>query len=200
MNRCAVYARYSSEKQNPLSTAQQVRKCREYAERNRLTVPDELVFADEAISGATDNRAGLQRLLALAQQKPHLFDAVLVDDTSRLSRNMGDSQKILERFKFWRVRVVFVAQGIDTNTDQARSLAAMHGIVDSLYLDDLKKRTIRGLEQCVLDGRHTGGRVFGYSRVPIENPNQTDAARQAGDPRRATRSRTDASRYDYTNF
>jgi hypothetical protein len=73
--RCAIYSRFSSERQNPLSIDQQIRKCREHASRNGLRVLDEYIFADEAISGATDNRAGLERLLAAAQQKPRPFDA-----------------------------------------------------------------------------------------------------------------------------
>ena len=45
-NRCAVYARYSSEKQNPLTIEQQIRKCREYAGRHNLRVLDEHTYAD----------------------------------------------------------------------------------------------------------------------------------------------------------
>ena len=36
----AVYARISTDKQNPLSPADQGRKCREYAERNGIAVLD----------------------------------------------------------------------------------------------------------------------------------------------------------------
>ena len=97
---CAVYARYSSEKQNSLTIEQQVRECREYAERHGFTVLDAHIYTDEAICGATDNRAGLQRLLAAATQKPRAFDVILVDDTSRLSRNMIDSLKIFEQPRF----------------------------------------------------------------------------------------------------
>ena len=61
-NRCAVYARYSSEKQNALSIDQQIRKCRECAQREGLQVIEECIFTDEAITGATDNRAGLPSL------------------------------------------------------------------------------------------------------------------------------------------
>ena len=61
-SRCAIYARYSSEKQNSLTIGQQIRKCREYAERHDLTVSDEHIFADEAISGATDDRIGLHQI------------------------------------------------------------------------------------------------------------------------------------------
>jgi DNA invertase Pin-like site-specific DNA recombinase len=49
--RCAIYARFSSEKQNALSIDQQIRKCREYADRNNLRVLDGQIYSDEAISG-----------------------------------------------------------------------------------------------------------------------------------------------------
>ena len=85
-SRCAIYARFSSEKQNPLSIDQQIRKCREYADRAGLHVLEECIFADQAITGATDHRAGLGRLLTCAKAKPPAFNVILVDDTSRLSR------------------------------------------------------------------------------------------------------------------
>jgi len=173
--RCAVYARYSSEKQNSLTIDQQIRKCREYAEREGLRILDEHIYADQAISGATDDRGGLQRLLLIAKQKPQIFEVILVDDTSRLSRKLVDSLRIFEQLQFARIRVVFVAQGIDTDSEQAELLVATHGIVDSLYLKDLAKRTFRGVEQLALNGLHTGGRVFGYRRVPIESSSKRDS-------------------------
>ena len=88
---------------------------------------------------------------------------------SRLSRKLVDSLRIFEELQYAGIRVVFVAQGIDTNSEQAELLVATHGIVDSLYLKDLAKRTYRGVEQLALNGLHTGGRVFGYRRVPIES-------------------------------
>jgi DNA invertase Pin-like site-specific DNA recombinase len=145
--RCAIYARYSSEKQNSLTIDQQIRKCREYADRNGLRLLSDHVYADEAISGATDDRAGLQRLFTVAKQHPRRFDVILVDDTSRLSRRLADSLHIHEELQFAGVRVIFVAQGIDTNSEQAELLVATHGIVDSMYLKDLAKRTFRGVEQ-----------------------------------------------------
>ncbi len=174
-SRCAIYARYSTEKQNALTIDQQIRKCREYAERHGFAVLDAHIYIDQAISGATENRAGLQQLLATATQKTREFNTILVDDTSRLSRNMIDSLRIFEQLRYAEVRTIFVAQGIDTANEQAELLVTTHGIVDSLYLKDLKARTFRGVEQRAIDGLHTGGRVFGYRHVPIENPNQRDA-------------------------
>jgi site-specific DNA recombinase len=173
--RCAVYARYSSEKQNPLTIDQQIRKCREHADRHKLCVLDLHIYADEAITGATDDRANLRALLSAARETPRPFDVILVDDTSRLSRRLVDSLRIFEQLQFLGIRVIFVAQGIDTSNEQAELLVGVHGIVDSLYLKDLAKRTFRGVEQLALNGLHTGGRVFGYRRVPIESSTERDS-------------------------
>ena len=172
--RCAIYARFSSEKQSPLSIEDQVRKCREYAEQRGWTVLDSHVYSDEAVSGATDDRCGLRRMLVAATSKEKPFDVVLVDDTSRMSRTLKDSFTIHDELRFAGVRLVFVSQGIDTDSEQAEVLLATHGIVDSLYLKELGKKVHRGVEGKALNGLHTGGRCFGYRNVPIEDPSRVD--------------------------
>jgi site-specific DNA recombinase len=172
--RCAVYARFSSEKQSPLSIADQVRKCREYAEQRGWLVLDSHIYSDEAISGATDDRFGLRRMLAAAVSKEKPFDAVLCDDTSRISRTLKDSFTIHDELRFAGVRLVLVSQGIDTDSEQAEVLLATHGIVDSLYLKELGKKVHRGVEGKALNGLHTGGRCFGYRNVPIEDAARMD--------------------------
>jgi site-specific DNA recombinase len=173
--RCAIYARYSTDKQSPVSIDDQVRKCREFAARNGWEVLDAFIYSDEAISGATDDRAGLQNLLEAATAQAHTLDVILVDDTSRLSRKLADSLRIFEQLRFSGVRLIFVSQGIDTDSEQAEVLMATHGIVDSLYIKELAKKTHRGVEGRALQGLHTGGRCFGYRSVPIIDPTRTDS-------------------------
>ena len=173
--RCAIYARYSTDKQNPLSIDDQVRKCREFGQRQGWDVLDGHIYTDEAITGASDERTGLQRLIEAATSNAHAFGAVLVDDTSRLSRKLADSLRIFEQLRFADVRLIFVSQGIDTDSEQAEVLLATHGIVDSLYIKELAKKTHRGVEGRALQGFHTGGRCFGYRSVPIEDPTRRDA-------------------------
>ena len=172
--RCAVYARFSSEKQSPLSIEDQVRKCREYAQVRDWSVLDSHIYVDEAVSGATDDRVGLRQMLAAATSAAKPFDAVLVDDTSRISRTLKDSFTIHDELRFAGVRLVFVSQGIDTDSEQAEVLLATHGIVDSLYLKELGRKVHRGVEGKALSGLHTGGRCFGYRNVPIEDPTRVD--------------------------
>jgi site-specific DNA recombinase len=56
-----------------------------------------------------------------------------------------------------------------------QTLLTMHGLVDSLYLEELAKKTYRGVEHRALHGLHTGCRVFGYRRVPIESQTERDS-------------------------
>ena len=59
----AVYARVSSDRQNPLSPSDQVRKCREFAESGGLVVLDGHIYIDEGLSGVGSDRPAFQRLL-----------------------------------------------------------------------------------------------------------------------------------------
>ena len=45
----------------------------------------------------------------------------------------------------------------------------MNGIMDAQYLVDLAKKVHRGQEGRALHGFTTGGRVYGYTNVPIED-------------------------------
>jgi site-specific DNA recombinase len=165
--RAAIYARVSTDKQSQLSTADQIRKCREWAAVHGFAVNDEHIYVDEAVSGVGRDRAALGRMMAAATSAVRPFDAILVDDTSRLSRSMKDSLGILEQLKFAEIRQVAVSQGIDSDDEQSDVLVAVHGFVDSLYVKELAKKTHRGLEGLALRGLSTGGRCFGYTAISV---------------------------------
>ena len=88
-NFCAVYARVSSDRQNPLSPTDQVRKCREFADANGFVVLEGHIYMDEGISGVGSDRPAFQKLLSIAFSPRRPFDTILVDDTSRLSQKSG---------------------------------------------------------------------------------------------------------------
>ena len=165
--RCAAYARYSSDLQSPRSIEDQLRICREYALSRGFTFLEEHVYADEALSGVGADRPGLGRLLAAALSAARPFDIILLDDSSRLARNTKDALTFFERLNFAGIRLIAVSQGIDSDNEQAHVLVTVHGIVDSLYVKELAKKTHRGLEGLMLRGQHTGGRCFGYDSVPV---------------------------------
>src|ERR1700723_1029732 len=172
--RCAIYSRFSSDRQSPASITDQNRKCEQFAAARGWTVLAEHVYSDAAVRGTTSDRAGLTGLLAAAESRPRPFDAILVDDSSRLSRKLSDALLFSERLKFAGVRLVFVSQGFDSDSEQSDILMAVHGITDSQYIKELSKKTFRGLEGKVLAQLHHGGRCCGYRSVPIEDATRRD--------------------------
>lgn len=158
----------SSDRQNPMSPQDQVRKCREYAEQQGWEVLESHIYIDEAVSGVGSDRLAYQRLLGLACSEERDFDVLLVDDTSRLSRSQAEVLSTMEKLRFMGVRVVFPSQGIDTQSEQSELVVAFHGMVDSLYVKELAKKTHRGLESRAIQGLHTGGVCYGYKAEKID--------------------------------
>jgi site-specific DNA recombinase len=169
--RCAIYARYSSDRQNPRSIDDQVRKCRDHARANGWQVIDGQIYADEAISGAQSNRPAYQRLLQAVGRSPkterHPFDAILVEDTSRLWRDQEEQARALKQMKFVGIRLVG-CDGSDSASASSSLFLGMKGLMNQEYREELGGRTRRGLQGVAAEGLHTGGRCFGYKNVPIE--------------------------------
>jgi site-specific DNA recombinase len=160
--RVAAYARYSTDRQNPLSTEDQLAKCRQFADDRGWQFLEEHVYTDAEVSGATLDRSGLRLLLAAAESKPRPFDVLLIEDASRLSRKQADVLNLCERFSFAGVKICFISQGIDSGDEKFKFLLLARGMMDQLFLDDTAKRVRRGLEGLIRRGLHTGGRCFGY--------------------------------------
>ena len=167
--RCVVYARVSSDRQDvENSLDRQLRACREWAERNGHVLLEDLAFIDEARSGAsTLARPAFQRLLgALRTRLPLPFDAVLLDDDSRLDRG-GKMAGIVEAFQVRGVRLITVDSGRDLTEESERLLVHVKSGLNEHYLHELARRTRNGLASKVLHGFHAGGRTYGYRLVPV---------------------------------
>lgn len=163
--RVAIYARYSSENQSEKSIEDQVRVCKKYIKQNNMTINEKHIFFDEAISGSIRNRPGLQALEKAMENKE--FDAVAVDDLSRLSRSNHQMLTLVMKFNYHQVKIISVSDGIITDDDNAKLGIHIRGFINELYLDDLKKKTMRGLEGQKIRGFSTGENVYGYSSHPV---------------------------------
>ncbi|HVW30431.1 MAG TPA: recombinase family protein [Polyangiaceae bacterium] len=162
--RAAVYARFSSENQREQSIEDQIRVCREFANRNGIAILESHIYFDEAQSGAVRSRPGLEALKKAGEDKQ--FDAVLVDDSSRLSRDNQHFNTLLCLFQYWGVSLISVSDGLDTREEHAKVAYQFRGIINELYLTDLKKKTHRGQMGQVLRGFSVGSRGYGYASVP----------------------------------
>ncbi|HEX7765711.1 MAG TPA: recombinase family protein, partial [Nitrospira sp.] len=171
MIRVALYARYSSEGQRESSIEDQYRVCEEYCTKQAdWTIVQR--YGDKAISGATNLRPAYQDLLRDAQGR--LFEAVLVHDFSRLSRDSVETEQTRRRLVHWGVRLIGVTDGIDTAHEGHELMSGFKGLVNQQFLKDLAKHTRKGMVGQVLKGYHGGGRSYGYRLVPEYDPSQKD--------------------------
>lgn len=162
--RAAVYARFLSENQREQSIEDQVRVCKTFAERDGITVLENHIYFDEAQSGAIRVRPGLEAPKRAAEDKQ--FDAVLVDDSSRLSRDNQYFNTLLCLFQYWGIALISVSDGLDMREEHAKVAYQFRGIINELYLTDLKKKTHRGQMGQVLRGYSVGGHGYGFTTVP----------------------------------
>ena len=163
--KAAIYARYSSKNQSEKSIDDQIRVCKKYCAEHELTVCDEHIYVDEALSGSLLNRPGLQALDKAAENRE--FEAVVVDDLSRLSRSNHQMLTLVLKFNYYQVKLISVSDGIVTDDENSKLGIQMRGLINELYLDDLRKKTLRGLEGQKLRGFSAGEKVYGYYTKPV---------------------------------
>jgi site-specific DNA recombinase len=161
----AIYARYSSENQRPESIDDQVSACRKLAKLQSLAVSDEHIYADQAQSGARSDRPALAALMTAARAAE--FQVVLVDDLSRLARDNHLMLSIIAELHFEGIRVISVADGLDSTDEESTLAIQVRGIFNELQLRDLKKKTLRGQIGQKERGFFVGEKTFGYRSVPV---------------------------------
>jgi DNA invertase Pin-like site-specific DNA recombinase len=188
--KAAIYARYSSENQRPESIDDQISACRKFAREHGYTVSDEHFFSDQASSGARKDRTGLAALLSVAETRG--FEIVLVDDLSRLARDNYLMLSVLAELRFNQIRVVSVADGLDSDDEEATLGIQVRGIFNELQLRDLRKKTLRGQIGQKERGFFVGERTFGYKSAPVgelrmdkKGRPRPDGYRMAIEPREA---------------
>jgi site-specific DNA recombinase len=158
--RCALYARYSTDKQSENSIDDQLRAAQERATREGWVIT--ATYTDQGISGSTPVhlRSGGSTLLIDAQASS--FDILIMEGLDRLSREIAEAERIVKHLEFWGVRIIGTSDGYDSTTKGRKVMRIARGLVNELYLDDLREKTHRGLCGNHARGAHIGGRAFGY--------------------------------------
>ena len=186
--RAVIYARYSSDMQSSASITDQVRICRRLAEEQGWQVVD--VFADEAMSGATHLRPGLQQMQQAAMAGR--FDVVVAEALDRLSRDQEHIAGLHKRMRYL---------GVETVTKSEGRISQMHiglgGTMSVLFLRNLAEKTHRGLEGRIKEGKSAGGISYGYrlDRQPLPDGTHTTGDRVI-DPAEAAIVRRIFTEYD----
>lgn len=158
--RAAIYARFSTDRQKETSLSDQWALLENRAASESWTVV--LRLGDDGISGSTPvaSRPAGRELLAAALAGR--FDVLLLEGLDRLSRDQVESEQTIRRLELRGIRVVGVSDGYDSSSSARKLHRGMRGLINELYLDDLRAKTHRGLSGQLSRGYHAGGRSYGY--------------------------------------
>ena len=156
--KAVIYARYSSDSQREESIEGQLRECKEYAERNGITVLS--TYIDRALSAKTDNRPDFQRMIK--DSANGLFDIVLVWKLDRFARNRYDSAHYKAILKKNGVKVVSAKEAIAEDSTGILLESLLEGYAE-FYSVELSEKIHRGQKENALKGLNNGGGIpLGY--------------------------------------
>jgi site-specific DNA recombinase len=167
--KAAIYARYSTDKQDKTSIERQVRNCELLAKQHGLSVVD--VFKDEGISGNDKTRPGYQMLKNALKAQTVAF--VLADESSRLSRDPGELHNLVAEMEF-NEQYLITRDGIDTREESADILIAVKTASDKLESRKIGSRTYGSLRERFEKGFSAGGRPYGYKLVAVDQYKQLE--------------------------
>ena len=126
-----IYARYSSDSQREESIEGQLRECREYAERNNMTIVG--TYIDRALSAKTADRPEFQHMIKDSAKE--LFEIVLVWKLDRFSRDRYDSAHYKHILKKNGVKVISAKEHISEGPEGIILEAMLEGYAEKILAD-----------------------------------------------------------------
>ena len=151
--------RYSSGSQREESIEDQLRECREYADRNGMTVVGS--YIDRALSAKTADRPEFQRMIK--DSAKGLFEIVLVWKLDRFSRDRYDSAHYKRIFKKNGAKVVSAKEHISEGPEGIILESMLEGYAE-FYSAELSEKIHRGQKENALKGKNNdGGIPLGYA-------------------------------------
>ena len=111
--KAAAYARYSTGNQSENSIEYQLTEIRKYCKAHDIVIV--ATFTDESLSGTNMNRPGFQSMVASASRGE--FEAVVIYDISRGSRDVGDWFTFRKAMMMLGVKVISATQNLGDLTN-----------------------------------------------------------------------------------
>ena len=156
--KCVIYARYSSDGQTENSIEGQMRECKEFAEKNGMTVVSS--YIDRAYSAKTDARPQFQKMIKDSAKR--LFDVVLVWKLDRFARNRYDSAQNKSILRKNGVKVVSATEAIAEDSTGILLESLLEGYAE-FFSAELSEKVKRGMNENALKCKWNGGGIpIGY--------------------------------------
>lgn len=166
-----IYARYSTDLQNPKSTEDQIQEITEDINKKfPAWKPYHRHFEDKAKrGGSVQDREAFLEMISVATKPDTPFDCIVVEDISRFARNKVESARYRELLKGSGIKVLSMADNyIDEDTEAGLWITGIKEIKAEADSREIARRTLRGLKAKARQGFSTGRKPnYGYRRRVI---------------------------------
>lgn len=176
----ALYARKSTEQHSlndeEKSITRQIEHAKLYAAQKGWTIPDELIFSDDGVSGAEFiKRPGFIRLMNALTPKPP-FQVLIMSEESRLGREQIKTAYALQQLTDAGVKVWFYLSDQERKLDTAidKIMGSLTGFASEMEREKASQRTYDAMLRKAKSLHVTGNKVFGYDNVPIYGTETND--------------------------
>ena len=148
--RAALYARVSTTGHGQ-DIGLQLDELRQVAQQRSWQAVD---YADDGVSGATDRRPALDRLMADARAGK--IDVVAVWRFDRFARDTRHLLVSMEEFRQLGVQFVSLREQVDTSTPIGKAMFVIISAISELERDLIRERVVAGVRRAQASGKHCG--------------------------------------------
>jgi DNA invertase Pin-like site-specific DNA recombinase len=163
--RVLIYARYSTDDQNPHSIDAQIAYCKRFLRALGITDYELIVIQDVELSGELKQRPGIDQVWSGIEACR--WDLILVEDASRLYRHDSWAVDLVYRAVDKQMRVICINDSVDTADDQRvwipklKDATRSHAQANQYTRDRIR----RAFEHLWAQGAAVGGLRPGYRRI-----------------------------------
>ena len=166
----ALYARKSTEQAEAASVKRQIEHGKAFAAEHGWQVPEDLIFADDGISGSEfASRPGFMRLMASLgskRQRP-AFQALIVSELSRLGRELLETGYAVKQLSEAGVKIYSYLERREISVTSATDKFLMNAVN---FAAEVEREKARQRAEDTSFGRArkglaTGGKTYGYDNV-----------------------------------
>lgn len=175
-----IYSRKSRFTGKGESIENQVEMCRQYicAHYSQEEANSARIYEDEGFSGGTLERPQFKRMMQDAQGGK--FSALVVYRLDRISRNIGDFAKLMERLNAMDIDFISIKEQFDTGSPMGRAMMYISSVFSQLERETIAERIRDNMHELAKTGRWLGGNTpTGYQSESVQSVTIEGKAKKA---------------------
>lgn len=152
-----IYSRKSRFTGKGESIENQIEMCRQYIQLHfgKEAADSALVYEDEGFSGGNLERPQFKKMMADAKEKE--FQAIVVYRLDRISRNIGDFAKLIEKLNGMKIDFISIKEQFDTSSPMGRAMMYISSVFSQLERETIAERIRDNMHELSKTGRWLGG-------------------------------------------